>query len=85
MYVFIIIMNKTIKQQVIALSTSLVILGSVPLSAAAEEINKSQTDQLNIAQGEHGTSGLNYSNFKLEVPDHVQINEAEVSENEKCF
>ncbi|BCA32304.1 hypothetical protein BwiPL1_06860 [Bacillus wiedmannii] len=85
MYVFIIIMNKTIKQQVIALSTSLVILGSVPLSASAEEINKSQTDQLNIAQGEHGTSGLNYSNFKLEVPNHVQINEAEVSENEKML
>ncbi len=85
MYVFIIIMNKTIKQQVIALSTSLVILGSVPLSASAEEINNSQTDQLNIAQGEHGTSGLNYSNFKLEVPNHVQINEAEVSENEKML
>ncbi|EAO52483.1 N-acetylmuramoyl-L-alanine amidase [Bacillus thuringiensis serovar israelensis ATCC 35646] len=56
-YVSIIIMNKTIKQQVIALSTSLVILGSVPLSASAKELNKSQTDQLNIAQGENGTSG----------------------------
>ena len=84
MYVFIIIMNKTIKQQVIALSTSLVILGSVPLSASAEEINNSQTDHL-ILPKEHGTSGLNYSNFKLEVPNHVQINEVEVSENEKCF
>ncbi len=40
-----------IKKRVIALSTSLVILGSAPLSISAEEINKSHNDQLRIAQG----------------------------------
>ncbi|MFJ8241735.1 S-layer homology domain-containing protein [Bacillus tropicus] len=74
-----------IKKQVIALSTSLVILGSAPLSILAEEINKSHTDQLSIAQGERGMNGLRYSNFNLETPDHMQINEAEVSENEKIL
>ena len=39
------------RKRVIALSTSLVILGSAPLSISAEEINKSHTDQLSIAQG----------------------------------
>ncbi|HDR7795108.1 TPA: S-layer homology domain-containing protein [Bacillus luti] len=78
-------MNKTMKKQIIALSTSLVILGGVPLAASAEEINKSKTDQLSIAQGEDGTNGLSYSNFNLETPDHVQINEEEVSKNESIL
>jgi len=60
-------------------------LGSAPLSISAEEINKSHTDQLSIAQGERGTSGLSYSNFNLETPDYMQINEAEVLENEKVL
>ncbi|MGM2835307.1 S-layer homology domain-containing protein, partial [Bacillus cereus group sp. Bce025] len=74
-----------IKKRVIALSTSLVILGSAPLSISAEEINKSHNDQLRIAQGERGTNVLRYSNFNLETPDHMQINEAEVSENEEIL
>lgn len=61
------------------------ILGSAPLSISAGEINKSHTDQLSIAQGERGTSGLRYSDFNLETPDHMQINEAKVSGNEKIF
>ncbi len=74
-----------IKKRVITLSTSLVMLGSAPLAILAEEINKSHTDQLSIAQGERGTSGLSYSNFNLETPDYMQINEAEVLENEKVL
>ncbi|SCC41344.1 Protein of unknown function [Bacillus wiedmannii] len=60
-----------IKKRVITLSTSLVMLGSAPLAISAEEINKSHTDQLSIAQGERGTSGLSYSNFNLETPDYM--------------
>lgn len=45
-------------------------------------MHSSQTDQLSVAHGENGTNGLSYSNFNLQVPDHIQINEAEVSENE---
>ncbi|MGM2817152.1 S-layer homology domain-containing protein [Bacillus cereus group sp. Bce001] len=75
-------MTNRMKRRVIALSTSLVILGGLPLSASAEEVHSSQTDQLSVAHGENGMNGLSYSNFNLQVPDHIQINEAEVSENE---
>lgn len=75
-------MTNRMKRRVIALSTSLVILGGLPLSASAEEVHSSQTDQLSVAHGENGMNGLSYSNFNLQVPNHIQINEAEVSENE---
>lgn len=51
-------MNTIMKKRVIALSTSLVMLGSAPLVISAEESKKPQTDQLRIAQGERGTSYL---------------------------
>ncbi len=62
-------MNTIMKKRVIALSTSLVMLGSAPLAISAEESKNPQTDQLRIAQGERGTSGLSYSNFNLETPE----------------
>ena len=60
-----------IKKRVITLSTSLVMLGSAPLAISAEESKNLQTDQLRIAKGESGTSGLSYSNFNLETPDYM--------------
>ena len=61
------------------------ILGSAPLSISAEEINKSHTDQLSIAQGERGTSGLRYSDFNLETPDACKLTKRKYQEMRKFF
>lgn len=72
-------MKKSIKKQVVALTTGLAILGSIPVNALAD-----QTDKLQVATGEHLNQGTNLTNIELQTPD-VKINEAEISPNEKVL
>ncbi|PGF05243.1 S-layer homology domain-containing protein [Bacillus toyonensis] len=72
-------MKKSIKKQVVALTTGLTILGSIPLNALAD-----QTDKLQVATGEHLNQGSNLANIELKTPD-VKINESEISPNEKVL
>ncbi|PEF43824.1 N-acetylmuramoyl-L-alanine amidase [Bacillus cereus] len=74
-------MKNSLKKQVIVFTTGLSILAISPLNTFAEEVNKNESDQLTVAEGEHLNQGANLANIKLETPN-VEINEADVSPNE---
>lgn len=77
-------MKKSVKKQAVALSTTLAVLGGMPVGALAEETVKTEVDQLRISESDQVEqnslygSELELENKKEDVKKEVKQATAEV-------
>ncbi|MGF2716822.1 SH3 domain-containing protein, partial [Bacillus cereus] len=72
-------MKKTVKQKAVVLSTTLAVLGTMPVGALAEETTKTKVDQLRVSESDQVEQGSLYnSDIELENKVDKEVRTAEV-------